>query len=226
MPRLIDRKGRYPMENKEILSHIDHTLLKPTATWKEIDRLCQEAIQYQTATVCIPPCFVQKVKETYPELKVCTVIGFPLGYQTQAAKSAEAWDARQNGADELDLVVNLCDVKSGNLGEVVAEIGAIRQLVQDRVLKVIVETCSLTKEEKIALCYCVARGGADYIKTSTGFGSGGADLEDVKLFRELMGGRLKIKASGGIRTKEQMEAFLEAGCDRIGTSSASVLWKE
>ena len=179
----------------------------------------------ECATVCIPPCFVLKVKEQFPELKVCTVIGFPLGYQTQAAKSAEAWDARQNGADELDLVVNMCDVKSGNLGEVVAEIGAIRQLAPDRVLKVIVETCNLTHEEKIALCYCVARGGADYIKTSTGFGSAGAQLEDVKLFKELMGERLKIKASGGIRTKEEMEAFLEAGCERIGTSSARVLWE-
>lgn len=212
------------MENKEILSHIDHTLLKPTATWTEIQQLCREAQEHGCATVCIPPCYVLKTKQEFPQLRVCTVIGFPLGYQSQAAKSAEAWDARQNGADELDLVVNLCDVKNGNLGEVVAEIGAIRQLVPDRVLKVIVETCKLTHEEKIALCYCVARGGADYIKTSTGFGSGGAELEDVKLFKELMGDRLKIKASGGIRTKEQMEAFLEAGCDRIGTSSASVLW--
>ncbi len=212
------------MENKEILKHIDHTLLKPTATWKEVEQLCKEALEHGCATVCIAPCFVQKVKEQFPNLKVCTVIGFPLGYQTQAAKSAEAWDARQNGADELDLVINLCDVKSGELGNVVAEIGAIRQLVQDRVLKVIVETCELTKEEKIALCYCVARGGADYIKTSTGFGSAGAQIEDIKLFKELMGDRLKIKASGGIRTKEQMEALLEAGCERIGTSSASVLW--
>lgn len=212
------------MENKEILSHIDHTLLKPTATWTEIQQLCREAQEHGCATVCIPPCYVLKTKQEFPQLRVCTVIGFPLGYQSQAAKSAEAWDARQNGADELDLVVNLCDVKNGNLGEVVAEIGAIRQLVPDRVLKVIVETCKLSHEEKIALCYCVARGGADYIKTSTGFGSGGAELEDVKLFKELMGDRLKIKASGGIRTKEQMEAFLEAGCDRIGTSSASVLW--
>ncbi|MBQ8599542.1 MAG: deoxyribose-phosphate aldolase [Oscillospiraceae bacterium] len=213
------------MDNKEILSHIDHTLLKPTATWAEIQQLCKEALEHGCATVCIPPCYVLKTKQEFPELKVCTVIGFPLGYQTQAAKSAEAWDARQNGADELDLVVNMCDVKSGNLGEVVAEIGAIRQLAPDRVLKVIVETCNLTHEEKIALCYCVARGGADYIKTSTGFGSAGAQLEDIKLFKELMGDRLKIKASGGIRTKEQMEAFLEAGCDRIGTSSAKVLWE-
>lgn len=213
------------MDNKEILKHIDHTLLKPTATWAEVEQLCREAVEHECATVCIPPCFVLKVKEQFPQLKVCTVIGFPLGYQTQAAKSAEAWDARQNGADELDLVVNMCDVKSGNLGEVVAEIGAIRQLAPDRVLKVIVETCNLTHEEKIALCYCVARGGADYIKTSTGFGSAGAQLEDVKLFKELMGERLKIKASGGIRTKEEMEAFLEAGCERIGTSSARVLWE-
>lgn len=212
------------MENQEVLSHIDHTLLRPTATWKEIDQLCREAVTHRTATVCIPPCYVKRVKEAYPSLKVCTVIGFPLGYQTQAAKAAEAWDARQNGADELDLVINMTDVKNGDLGEVVAEIGAIRQLAPDRVLKVIVETCSLTEEEKTALCYCVARGGADYIKTSTGFGSAGATLEDVKLFASLMGDRLKIKAAGGIRTKEDMEAFLEAGCDRIGTSSAKVLW--
>ena len=213
------------MTNKELLSHIDHTLLKPTATWAEVEQLCKEALEHGCASVCIPPCYVKKAKESFPELKVGTVIGFPFGYQSQAAKSAEAWDARQNGADELDLVINQCDVKNGDLGEVVAEIGAIRQLAPDRVLKVIVETCNLSKEEKIAVCYCVARGGADYIKTSTGYGSAGAELEDVKLFKELMGERLKIKASGGIRTKEQMEAFLAAGCDRIGTSSAKVLWE-
>ena len=213
------------MTNKELLSHIDHTLLKPTATWAEVEQLCKEALEHGCASVCIPPCYVKKAKESFPELKVGTVIGFPFGYQSQAAKSAEAWDARQNGADELDLVINQCDVKNGDLGEVVAEIGAIRQLAPDRVLKVIVETCNLSKEEKIAVCYCVARGGADYIKTSTGYGSAGAELEDVKLFKELMGERLKIKASGGIRTKEQMEAFLEAGCDRISTSSAKVLWE-
>ena len=213
------------MTNKELLSHIDHTLLKPTATWAEVEQLCKEALEHGCASVCIPPCYVKKAKESFPELKVGTVIGFPFGYQSQAAKSAEAWDARQNGADELDLVINQCDVKNGDLGEVVAEIGAIRQLAPDRVLKVIVETCNLSKEEKIAVCYCVARGGADYIKTSTGYGSAGAELEDVKLFKELMGERLKIKASGGIRTKDQMEAFLEAGCDRIGTSSAKVLWE-
>ena len=213
------------MTKQEILSHIDHTLLKPTATWAEVEQLCKEALEHGCASVCIPPCYVKKAKESFPELKVGTVIGFPFGYQSQAAKSAEAWDARQNGADELDLVINQCDVKNGDLGEVVAEIGAIRQLAPDRVLKVIVETCNLSKEEKIAVCYCVARGGADYIKTSTGYGSAGAELEDVKLFKELMGERLKIKASGGIRTKEQMEAFLEAGCDRIGTSSAKVLWE-
>ena len=213
------------MTNKELLSHIDHTLLKPTATWAEVEQLCKEALEHGCASVCIPPCYVKKAKESFPELKVGTVIGFPFGYQSQAAKSAEAWDARQNGADELDLVINQCDVKNGDLGEVVAEIGAIRQLAPDRVLKVIVETCNLSREEKIALCYCVARGGADYIKTSTGYGSAGAELEDVKLFKELMGERLKIKASGGIRTREQMEAFLEAGCDRIGTSSAKILWE-
>lgn len=213
------------MTNKELLSHIDHTLLKPTATWAEVEQLCKEALEHGCASVCIPPCYVKKAKESFPELKVGTVIGFPFGYQSQAAKSAEAWDARQNGADELDLVINQCDVKNGDLGEVVAEIGAIRQLAPDRVLKVIVETCNLSKEEKIAVCYCVARGGADYIKTSTGYGSAGAELEDVKLFKELMGERLKIKASGGIRSKEQMEAFLEAGCDRIGTSSAKILWE-
>ena len=213
------------MTKQEILSHIDHTLLKPTATWAEVEQLCKEALEHGCASVCIPPCYVKKAKESFPELKVGTVIGFPFGYQSQAAKSAEAWDARQNGADELDLVINQCDVKNGDLGEVVAEIGAIRQLAPDRVLKVIVETCNLSKEEKIAVCYCVARGGADYIKTSTGYGSAGAELEDVKLFKELMGERLKINASGGIRTKEQMEAFLEAGCDRIGTSSAKVLWE-
>ena len=216
------------MENREILKHIDHSLLKVGATWNEIQQLCQEAVEYNCASVCIPPCYVQKVKSLYPHLKVCTVIGFPFGYQTQAAKSAEAWDARQNGADELDLVVNPCDVKNGDLGEVVAEIGAIRQLAPDRVLKVIVETCNLSKEEKIALCYCVARGGADYIKTSTGFSKRGATTKDVQIMRDeivKIGGGLKIKAAGGIQTFEDAARFIKCGADRLGTSRLVQLMK-
>ncbi len=198
--------------NKEILKQLDCSLLTGAA-WKDVEALCRQAMEQGCASVCIPPCYVKKVKEQFPQLTVSTVIGYPMGYQTQAAKSAEAWDARQNGADELELAVNLCDVKSGELGEVVAEIGAIRQLAPDRVLKVIVDMKELSYEEKVALCYCVARGGADYIAAD------GATVEDVKLFRELMGERLKVKAMMA-GSKEELEALLEAGCQRVGADFA------
>ncbi len=195
--------------NKEIMKQLDYSLLT-AAAWADVETVCRQAMEQGCAAVCIPPCYVKKVKEQFPQLTVSTVIGYPMGYQTQAAKSAEAWDARQNGADELELAVNLCDVKSGELGEVVAEIGAIRQLAPDRVLKVIVGMNGLSKEEKIALCYCVARGGADYITAD------GATVEDVKLFEELMGDRLKIKV---MNAGDKTETLLEAGCARVGVDA-------
>lgn len=209
------------MENKEIFRHIDHTLLKPTATWAEIQALCEEAITYKTATVCVPPAYVARIREFYGgTLRICTVIGFPLGYSTTAVKAQEARDAILNGADEIDMVVNLTDVKNGLFPAVTEEIAALRRTVKEHALKVIIETCYLTQEEKIALCRCVSDGGADFIKTSTGFGTGGATMEDVLLLKAHIAPHIKIKASGGIRTREDMEAYLNAGCERLGTSSA------
>lgn len=208
------------MKNNEIFPHIDHTLLKPTATRSEIDALCQEAMIYKTASVCIPQCYVEYAALNFPELNICTVIGFPLGYSTTIAKCAEAEDAIKNGANEIDMVVNLTDVKNGNFGAVTSEIKLLKYTCGKKILKVIIETCYLTDEEKIRLCECVTEAGADFIKTSTGFGSAGADIEDVRLFKKHIGKNVKIKAAGGIKTKEQLELFLSEGCDRIGTSSA------
>ncbi len=213
------------MDNREILSHIDHTLLKPYATWKEIDALCREAVQYGTAGVCIPPCYIARARGAYPELKLCTVVGFPLGYSVTEAKAAEVRKALEEGCDEIDMVVNISDVKDHRYSQVEEEIRTLKNLCGDRVLKVIVETCYLTREEKIAMCHAVTRAGADFIKTSTGFGTGGATLEDVLLFREHIGSGVQIKAAGGVRTREDLVRFLEAGCARIGTSSAVALLK-
>ena len=208
------------MKNNEIFSHIDHTLLKATATKSEIDALCQEAMIYRTASVCIPQSYVEYAAINFPELNICTVVGFPLGYSTTAAKCAEAEDALRNGAGEIDMVVNLTDVKNGNFDAVTREIKSIKSACGNKILKVIIETCFLTEDEKIKLCKCVTDGGADYIKTSTGFGSSGADIEDIRLFKKYIGKDVKIKAAGGIKAKEQLEQFLSEGCDRIGTSSA------
>ena len=208
------------MDNKEIFGYIDHTRLSPVSTWEEIKQLCTEAITYKTASVCIPPCYIEAVKESFPEVRICTVIGFPLGYMTTAAKAFEATDAVSKGADEIDMVVNLCHVKNGQFFEVTNEIKEIKASCRGKTLKVIVETCYLTEEEKIKLCKCVTEAGADFIKTSTGFGTGGAAPEDVKLFKENIGENVKIKAAGGIKTKEEMEKYIELGCSRIGASSA------
>lgn len=208
------------MNRKEMLSHIDHTQLKPTSDWASIARLCDEAAAYGTASVCIPPCYVARVRERYPQLNICTVIGFPLGYSTRAVKVFETKQAIADGANEIDMVVDLCDVKNGDFAAVTEEIRAIKQAAGSHVLKVIVETCYLTEAEKVALCKCVTDAGADYIKTSTGFGTGGATLEDIALFKANVGPNVRIKAAGGVRTAEAVEAYLEAGCDRIGTSSA------
>lgn len=208
------------MNNSEIFPHIDHTLLKPTATKAEIDALCQEAMIYKTASVCIPACYVKYAAISFPELNICTVVGFPLGYSTTAIKCSEAVGAINSGASEIDMVVNLTDVKNGNFDAVKSEIKALKYVCGQKILKVIVETCYLTEDEKIKLCECVTEAGADYIKTSTGFGTAGADIEDIRLFKKHIGKNVKIKAAGGIKTKEQLEMFLNEGCDRIGTSSA------
>ncbi|MBD5544777.1 MAG: deoxyribose-phosphate aldolase [Lachnospiraceae bacterium] len=215
------------MEMTEILKHVDHTLLKPYAQWEDIKKLCEEAINYHTASVCVPPCYIRQIKDTFGErINICTVAGFPLGYCVTEAKIAETKQAIADGASEIDMVINVCDVKNGKLDQVKEEIAALKKECGDLILKVIIETCYLNKEEKIALCKAVTDAGADYIKTSTGFGTAGASLEDIRLFQKHLGKGIKIKAAGGIRTKEDMEAYLQAGCDRIGTSSAISLLSE
>ena len=209
------------MDKEKVLGMIDHTLLKAVSTWPEIESLCDEAVKHHTASVCVPPCFIKRIHDQYGDaLAICTVIGFPLGYNTTEIKVAETRQAIADGAVEVDMVVNLGDVKSGAFDKVTEQIRAIKQAAGSHILKVIIETCYLTGEEKIALCRCVTDAGADYIKTSTGFGTAGAQLEDIALFRKHIGPQVKIKAAGGIRTPEDLEAFVNAGCDRIGTSSA------
>ena len=208
------------MELHEIYTHIDHTQLKQTADWASIQKLCDEAIEGGAASVCIPPCYVKQAAD-YVEgkMKICTVIGFPNGYQTTTVKLVETKEALADGAEEIDMVINLCDVKNGNYANVAHEIKALKQACGNRVLKVIVETCFLTEEEKVKLCHIVTAAGADYIKTSTGFGSGGATIEDVELFRRECGAEVKIKAAGGIRSREDAEKMIEAGADRLGSSA-------
>ncbi len=214
------------MEIKEILSHIDHTLLKAYASWTDIEKLCLEARKYGTASVCVPPCYVGRIRDAFPDLKVCTVIGFPLGYSVMQAKVEEAEKAVLEGAEDIDMVINITDVKNRKFDRVQEEIEAIRRVAEGKTLKVIVETCYLTEEEKIRLCEIVTAAGADYIKTSTGFGTAGAVMADIELFKKHIGPDVKIKAAGGIRTREAAEAFLEAGCDRIGSSSAAAIAEE
>jgi len=211
------------MEISEILGYIDHTKLSAAASWTEIEQLCKEALEYRTASVCIPPCYVKRVREAFPKLNICTVIGFPLGYMTTRAKAFEAADAASDGADEIDMVINLCEVKNGNFDAVKNDIAAVRAAVPDKLLKVIIETCYLTEDEKIRLCEIVTETGADYIKTSTGFGTAGAQKADITLFKAHIGENVKIKAAGGIRTKEDMEDYIALGCSRIGTSGAGKL---
>ena len=214
------------MKIEEMLGMVDHTALKAVTTWKDIQKLCEEAIKYKTASVCIPASYIKRVSDKYGEkLVICTVIGFPLGYSTTATKVFEAEDAVKNGAREVDMVVNLGDVKNGDFQKVTDEIHKIKEAIGDITLKVIVETCYLTEEEKVELCKCVTEGGADYIKTSTGFGTAGAKVEDIELFRKHIGKNVKIKAAGGIRTKEDLEKFYQAGVDRIG-ASAAVKWRQ
>ena len=208
------------MENQEILSHIDHTQLKAYATWEDIDKLCRQAAAYHTASVCIPPCYIRRVREVYPDLNICTVVGFPLGYSVTAAKVTEVKEAIKDGANEIDMVVNISDVKNHLYDRVEEEILTLKEACEGHILKVIVEACYLTREEKVAMCRAVTAAGADYIKTSTGFGTGGATVEDVELFAKQIGPGVSIKAAGGVKSREDLERFLALGCERIGTSSA------
>lgn len=204
---------------REILRHVDHTLLSQTATWEEIREILDEAMKYEAASACIPPSYVKQAAEyAQGKLPICTVIGFPNGYSTKEAKVFEARDAITNGACEIDMVIQIGFLKDKRFGEMEEEIRAVRQACQDKVLKVIIETCLLTREEKVKMCEIVTRAGADYIKTSTGFSTAGATLEDVALMREHIGGRVKIKAAGGIASFEDAKEFLQAGADRLGTS--------
>jgi len=208
------------MDDAYILSHVDHTLLAATASWAEIEQLCNEALKYNTASVCIPPCYIERIKKAFPDINICTVVGFPLGYDSVTVKAACAQAAIDDGAGELDMVINLTDVKNGKFGAIGVEIATLKAIAGPRILKVIVETCYLTEQEKTTLCKVVTEAGADYIKTSTGFGTHGATIADVELFKANIGQGVKIKAAGGIRSREDMVAYLEAGCSRLGTSSA------
>ena len=215
------------MNRQEILKHVDHTQLKPTAAWKDIVELCDDAILYQTASVCVPPAYVKRIRDTYDdELTICTVIGFPLGYHATPVKVQETLQAIADGADEIDMVININDVKNRLYDKVEEEIRQVKAACASRILKVIIETCYLDEEEKIAMCHAVTAAGADYIKTSTGFGTDGAKIEDIRLLKQHIGPDVKIKAAGGISTVEEMEAFLAEGCDRIGMSRAVGLLKE
>ncbi|HPU63756.1 MAG TPA: deoxyribose-phosphate aldolase [Mobilitalea sp.] len=207
------------MDRKEIFKRVDHTLLTQTATWDEIKQICDDAIAYGVASVCIPPSYVKRVKEYVKDkMAVCTVIGFPNGYQTTEVKVFEAKDAINNGADEIDMVINIGWVKDGEYGKVTDEIKQIKAACGNRILKVIIETCLLSEEEKIRMCQAVTEAGADFIKTSTGFSTKGATFEDVALFAKHVGENVKIKAAGGIASFDDAERFIELGADRLGTS--------
>lgn len=207
------------MEYKDILSKVDHTLLAQTATWDEIQEICDDAIQYGTASVCIPSVFVKKAK-TYVgnRMQVCTVIGFPNGYSTKSVKVFETEEAIKDGADEIDMVIHIGKVKEGAYADILDEIRAVKAACGDKILKAIIETCLLTDEEKIQMCHVVTEAGADYIKTSTGFSTGGVTFDDIALFAKHVGPNVKIKAAGGISSMEDAEKFIQLGADRLGTS--------
>lgn len=215
------------MKAADILAKVDHTFLKQTATWDDIVKICDEAAAYHTATVMVPSCFVAPIVEEYGDrVKVATVVGFPNGNCNTAAKIAETAEALADGAEEIDMVINIGMLKMGETDYVTEEIRALKNLCGERVLKVIIETCFLTEEEKIAACKCVTEAGADFIKTSTGFGTAGATIEDIKLFAANIGEGVQMKAAGGIHTREEMEAFIEAGCTRLGASAAVKVLKD
>ena len=210
------------MNINDILSKVDHTLLKQTATWEDIRKICDDGMKFKVASICIPPSYVKKAKEYIKSkesnLKVCTVIGFPNGYNTSEVKCFETKNAIENGADEIDMVINLGWVKENKYDLILQEIMKIKQICNDKVLKVIIETCFLTDEEKIKLCEVISNSGADYIKTSTGFGSKGATAEDIIILNENISKNLKIKAAGGISSIEDAEKYIELGASRLGTS--------
>lgn len=214
------------MEFNDILSKVDHTLLAQTSTWEQIKEICDDAMKYGAASACIPPSFVKRAKEYVGEkLAICTVIGFPNGYMTSAVKVFETEDAIKNGADEIDMVINVGDLKDKRYDEIVDEIIQIKKACKDKVLKVIIETCLLTDEEKIKMCELVTKSGADYIKTSTGFSTGGATKEDIALFKKHVGSNVKIKAAGGINSLQDAKDFVALGADRLGTSKVVKLIK-
>lgn len=207
------------MDIKDILSKGDHTLLNPKATWEEIKNICDDGMKYSTASVCIPPSFVKRAKEYVGNrLKICTVIGFPNGYNTAEVKIFETENAIENGADEIDMVINLGDLMDKNYDNILSEITKIKSVCGERVLKVIIETCLLSEEQKIKMCEIVTKSGADFIKTSTGFSTGGATFEDIELFAKYVGENVKIKAAGGISSIADAEKFISLGADRLGTS--------
>lgn len=214
------------MEVKEMLKHVDHTQLKAFATWEDIVKLCDEAVEYGTASVCVPPAYIKRIHDAYGDkLNICTVVGFPLGYSVTEAKAAEIKKALEDGCNEIDMVVNISDVKNGLYDKVEEEIRTLKAVCGSHILKVIIETCYLTEEEKIAMCKAVTAAKADYIKTSTGFGTDGATVADIELFKKHIGPEVKMKAAGGVSTLEDLKMFLELGCDRIGTSRAVGLCK-
>ncbi len=207
------------MDQREILSKVDHTLLKPEAAWEEIRALCDEAVKWGTASVCIPPCYVGQAAEYLGgRLPVCTVVGFPNGYSTTQAKLFETREALAAGAQEIDMVINIGWLKAGNAQGVLEEIRALKEACGEKILKVIVEACLLTREEKVEMCRIVTEAGADYIKTSTGFSTAGASFEDVELFAQHIGPHVKIKAAGGISSFEDAVRFIGLGASRLGTS--------
>lgn len=215
------------MDIKEMLRHVDHTLLLQTATWEEIRQICDDGVKYETASVCIPPSYVKQAGEYLQgKIAVCTVIGFPNGYMTTRTKEFETKDAIANGASEIDMVINIGWLKDRKYDLIEEEIRTLKAVCGEKILKVIVETCLLKEEEKIKMCEIVTRAGADYIKTSTGFSTAGATFEDVRLFAEHVGPGVKIKAAGGIASLEDGEKFLSLGADRLGTSRIIKLVKK
>lgn len=207
------------MDIKEIIKHVDHTLLLQGSTWEEIKQICDDAMKYETASVCIPPCYVKQAAEYMGDrMAVCTVIGFPNGNVTTETKAFETKDALENGASEIDMVINIGWLKDKKYDLVENEIRKLKEICGDKILKVIIETCFLTDEEKIKMCEIVTNAGADYIKTSTGFGGAGATFDDIKLFAEHIGPNVKMKAAGGISSISDAETFLNLGADRLGTS--------
>lgn len=218
------------MKVNEILAKVDHTLLKQEATWEQIKSICDDGMMYDTASVCIPPSYVRQAVEyiirSNSNLKVCTVIGFPNGYSTTQVKCFETSDAIENGADEIDMVINIGWVKDRKYEEILEEIIAVKEACQGKILKVIIETCLLTEEEKIKLCEIVSEAGADYIKTSTGFSKSGATFEDVELMDKHVASTVKIKAAGGISSLDDAKKFIELGASRLGTSKIVKIVKE